>query len=246
MPLRDVTAKGVERAIVEFDRLGRDAFLSQFGFRQSRAYFLIHSGRRYDSKAIVGVAHGYDPPDSDPLSYQDFSGGYPVARKLESLGFVVERPPDDRSRTREQYPLVAAVRVEAQHVEQFDVSVSGEEIEATRREQSLVLAYADHLESQGHRVMRHMYRPPGLDSALACDLVDETDCVLYEAKGDVRRTSIRMAIGQLFDYCRFESEDMERAILLPQQPTQDLIALIHSAGVSAVWRTEDGFEKFQP
>lgn len=246
MPVRDVTAKGVERAMAEFDQLGRDEFIRRYRFGKARHYFLIRDGRQYDSKAIVGVAHGYDRPDLGPLSSQGFSGGdATVARKLESLGFIVERrtgSPDSET----PYPLVSAVPVEAQHVEKFPVSVPGEEIDATRREQRLVLAYKHHLENQGHSVMRHMYQPPGLDSALACDLVDETDRVLYEAKGDVRRTSIRMAIGQLFDYCRFEPEDTERAILLPQQPTQDLIALIHSADVSAVWRTEDGFESVRP
>ena len=49
MALSDVTANGVERAIVEFDRLGREAFLSQFGFSQSRGYFLIRGGRRADN-----------------------------------------------------------------------------------------------------------------------------------------------------------------------------------------------------
>ena len=312
MALSDVTAKGVERAIVEFDRLGQEAFLSQFGFSQSRGYFLIRDGRRYDSKAIVGVAHRYDRPDLGPLLPRDFSGGEAtVARRLESLGFGVERPSrnppwaeeelilaldlylrsgllddensavvdlsrvlndleihserpdavrfrnpngvalklanfaaidpnyDGRGMTRfgkrdadvwDRYasdedtlaaaaaairegheplavqlseptrPHVTEIKVEAQHVEQFLVSVPSQVIEAARREQSLVLAYVVHLESQGHRVTRHRYPMHGSSSALACDLVDETSQVLYEAKGDVRRTSVRMAIGQLLDY----------------------------------------------
>ena len=92
MALRDVTAEGVERAMVEFDRLGRKVFLDKFGFGKARGYFLIHDGRQYDSKAVVGVAHGYDRPDLGPLRRQDFSGGdATVARQLESLGFDVER-----------------------------------------------------------------------------------------------------------------------------------------------------------
>ena len=93
---------------------------------------------------------------------------------------------------------------------------------------------------------RHMYPLYGSVSALVCDLVDETDHVLYEAKGDVRRNSIRMAIGQLLDYRRFESLLMSLAILLPRRPTQDLIELIHSVPVSAVWRTKDGFTLATP
>lgn len=88
-----MTVDGVERAIAEFDRLGRDEFLAQFGFGRARGYFLIRQGRRYDSKALVGVAHGYDRPDLGALLPQDFSGGEAtVARALEALGFRVERP----------------------------------------------------------------------------------------------------------------------------------------------------------
>ena len=353
MALSDVTAEGVERALDEFDRLGRDAFLDQFGFGRARGYFLIRGGRHYDSKAVVGVAHGYDRPDLGPLLPQGFSGGEAtVARLLESLGFDVERHPrnhpwaeeelilalelylrsglledsapavldlsrvlseltahsehsnavrfrnpgdvalklanfaaidpnyDDRDIMRggrrdtdvwDQYasdedalaatatlirarneppraqpavpthPHVTTAKVEAQYVEQFQVSISSQVIEATRREQRLVLAYVDHLRSRGHRVTRHKYRPHDSAAALVCDLVDETDHVLYEAKGDIRRSSVRMAIGQLIDYRRFEPPSMSLAILLPRQPAQDLIELIRSIPASAVWRTKSGF-----
>ena len=143
-------------------------------------------------------------------------------------------------------PRVIEAEVEAQHVEQFQVSVAGQVIEAHRREQRLVLAYRDHLKSQGHEVTRHMYSLVGSSSPLACDLVDETVHVLYEAKGDVRRTSVRMAIGQLLDYRRFERTPMNLAVLLPRQPPQDLIKLIHSVPASAIWRTKDGFVSAEP
>lgn len=90
MALSDVTSVGVERAIDEYDQLGKEAFLAQFGFGEARGYFLIRGERRYDSKAIVGVAHGYDRPDLGPLRSQDFTGGeVTIARLLESLGFEV-------------------------------------------------------------------------------------------------------------------------------------------------------------
>ena len=88
MALSDVTADGVERAVAEFDRLDRDAFLAKHGFGKARGYLLIRRGRRYDSKAIVGVAHGYDCPNLGPLLSQGFTGGEAtVVRLLESLGF---------------------------------------------------------------------------------------------------------------------------------------------------------------
>ena len=257
MALDDVTAEGVERAMVEFDRLGRQAFLDQSGFRQASGYFLIRGERRYDCKAVVGVAHGYDRPNLGPLRPQELTGGdAPVARHLESLGFDVERPPRNPTWAEEElvlaldlylgsgllddtnpavvdlsdalntltvhsarpdpvrfrnpngvamklanfaaidpnysgrgmsrggkrdtevwnryasdedtlaataaaikgghglqalqhaepkYDHVVKVEVESQHVEQFQVSVPDQVIEATRREQSLVLAYVDYL-----------------------------------------------------------------------------------------------------
>jgi len=55
------SAHTVEQAIAEYDRIGRAAFLARYGFREARSYFLVHNGKRYDSKAIVGAAIGYQP-----------------------------------------------------------------------------------------------------------------------------------------------------------------------------------------
>ena len=143
-------------------------------------------------------------------------------------------------------PRIIEVEIEEQHVEHFQVSVPDQVNEATRREQSLVRAYVDHLRSQGHTVKRHRYPLGGSIPTLVCDLVDVTDQILYEAKGDVRRTSVRMGIGQLLDYRRFEPPSISLALLLPRQPAEDLIELISSIPAAAVWRTKDGFSSIQP
>ena len=92
MSLSDIRSKQpVLAAIAEFDRLGRDRFLEKYGFGHSRSYWLVHDGRQYDSKAIVGAAHGYARPALGPLKADEFSGGEaPVKRKLERLGFRIE------------------------------------------------------------------------------------------------------------------------------------------------------------
>ena len=143
-------------------------------------------------------------------------------------------------------PRIIEVEIEEQHVEHFQVSVPGQVNEATRREQSLVLAYVDHLRSQSHTVKRHRYPLGGSVPTLVCDLFDETDQVLYEAKGDVRRTSVRMGIGQLLDYRRFEPPSTSLGLLLPRQPAEDLVELIRSVPAAVVWRTKDGFASIQP
>ncbi len=98
MAFGDLTSKiAVSKAIEEFDSLGRDRFLEKYGFGRARAYFLVHRGRHYDSKAIVGAAHGFQFGRS--LGPQDFSGGKATVRpKLESLGYtVVAHKVDDSS-----------------------------------------------------------------------------------------------------------------------------------------------------
>ncbi len=93
MSLNDLSdPQAVRQAMAEFDRVGRTAFLQRYGFGKARDYVLQESGRSYDSKAIVGAAFGYQFPDRGPLKSADFSGGEnTVQRKLEELGFSVER-----------------------------------------------------------------------------------------------------------------------------------------------------------
>lgn len=84
----------VIRAIREYDRIGKAAFLKKYGFGEARSYFLIHDEKEYDSKAIAGVA--YKNQFGTLLAAADFSGGHAtVQKKLNSLGFVVRgtRPP---------------------------------------------------------------------------------------------------------------------------------------------------------
>lgn len=101
MALRDVTREGVLQAVAEFDRLKRDAFLERYGFGPSRRYFLAHAGTLYDSKAIVGVAHGYSFDGAKPLRSEEFSGGeQTVKTMLEALGFEVVVDGEHHRRTR--------------------------------------------------------------------------------------------------------------------------------------------------
>lgn len=93
MAISDLTdPKAVSAAMAEFTDLGRERFLQKYGFGAARTYFLVDGGQRYDSKAIVGAAHGFQHPDVGPLRAKDFSGGEATVRaKLQGLGFKVER-----------------------------------------------------------------------------------------------------------------------------------------------------------
>lgn len=91
MALSNINRAAVLRAIEEFDQRGRDAFLKEYGFGRSRSYFLRRDGRLYDTKAIVGVAHGYSGGGRRPLAASEFSGGEAtVAQTLRGLGFEVQ------------------------------------------------------------------------------------------------------------------------------------------------------------
>ncbi len=87
-PLDSIRRGDVIRTIAEYDRLGRDTFLSTHGFGNATEYVLMHEGYGYDSKAIVGVAHRY--ATGRELAQSDFNGDHDGAAKvLRDLGFVV-------------------------------------------------------------------------------------------------------------------------------------------------------------
>ena len=330
----------------EYDALGRNAFLAKYGFGQSRSYFLVSDGKRYDSKAIVGAAHGFVGEGFSPLTPADFSGGAKTVQTLLSrLGFDVESATPGRSgwtweertlaldlylregtanktsssvaqlsaelnrrafhpdagtrpdfrnpagvalklanfaaldptyegvgmvrfstgdeQTWEEFAddedaladAVAAIRsgaptrslepdasrtvrkgpVEAQHSRSYEVPERASSGTGFRREAELVLEFAAYLEAQGHRVSAHSYQVG--TRHLRNDLADDTAQVLWEAKGSVDRAAVRMALGQLIDYQRFEDEGWAGGVLLPRRPAIDLLNLIHSAGRSAAWQT---------
>jgi hypothetical protein len=65
--------------------------------------------------------------------------------------------------------------------------------------------------------------------------------LLIEAKPDPDRGSIRIAIGQLFDYRRFlaKPNSVDLAVLTIGSPTADYLDLLRSLRISALWFTED-------
>ena len=123
----------------------------------------------------------------------------------------------------------------------FFVNPSADEYEAERREQALVLQLEAYLRRQGHDAARLKIVPAGERRPIFCDLYDKTAGILIEAKGTVAREAIRMAIGQLFDYRRFAPAETRLAVLVPERPRADLIALLEGARVHAIWPQDDRF-----
>ena len=91
MSLSELTdPNAILTAVREYDAIGQEAFLAKYGYGPARRYQLEYAGRRYDSKAIVGAAYGYQFPDRGPLAASEFAGGEATVRPLlERLGFTV-------------------------------------------------------------------------------------------------------------------------------------------------------------
>ncbi|HCH2710455.1 hypothetical protein ACRTD6_18265 [Vibrio parahaemolyticus] len=64
---------------------------------------------------------------------------------------------------------------------------------------------------------------------------------LYEAKSNSERSSIRMAIGQLYDYEHLLGIEVTKVIILPKKPTQSLLDLIHKLNFGLVYRNGQEF-----
>ncbi|GAB3952927.1 HNH endonuclease [Streptomyces sparsus] len=84
-----ITRESVLKAVAEHDELGREAFLTKYGFGEAQSYVLVHEGNKYDSKAIAGVAHKWD--QGRALGPKEFSGGKDhAAAWLKRVGFQVK------------------------------------------------------------------------------------------------------------------------------------------------------------
>jgi hypothetical protein len=132
-------------------------------------------------------------------------------------------------------PSVEEVPIENRWTEKFFVNPSAEQYEAERREQELVLELEGFLRQLGHDAARLKIVPEGEMRPIFCDVYDSTAGVLIEAKGTVAREALRMAIGQLMDYRRFAPDGTRLAVLVPEKPREDLLALLDSANVEAIW-----------
>lgn len=164
-----------------------------------------------------------------------------IVFRLEQLIGVPASPSRPRL-DRLGHETVVEIPVEQQLTERMLIEPGREPYEAERREQSLVLAFAEYLERNGHEVCRLQLWPDGEPAPLFCDLYDKTARTLYEAKGTVSRPAIRMAIGQLADYARLIEPDPNRALLVPQKPRSDLVQLAQGQRISITYPVDAGFE----
>ena len=68
---------------------------------------------------------------------------------------------------------------------------------------------------------------------------------LIEAKGDIKRSSIRMGLGQVIDYSDLAKQSNEtiqfKGLLLPEKPDDSIINLLKSVDIKTIWQEDDNF-----
>ncbi len=139
-------------------------------------------------------------------------------------------------------PMWRPTEIEQQTEEPFEQRSEQLTRTAYRREQALVQRLAEHLRrSRDHHVWRHAIRL-GDGTELRTDLFDQDTGLLVEAKASSDRPSIRMAVGQLLDYEQFISPKPKwKAVLVPDRPADDLVALLDTLNIAAIWASSDTF-----
>jgi hypothetical protein len=135
---------------------------------------------------------------------------------------------------------IVSLPVQVPHVSQAQVEREALSYESERREAQLVSEYAKYLERKGCSVERRAFIVG--KERMECDLFDKTRRNLIEAKSSTDRIAIRMGVGQLADYSRHFKPRPSLAVLVPKRPSDDLIALLSSQRISAVWRSKSQFK----
>lgn len=133
---------------------------------------------------------------------------------------------------------VVSIPLEKVKTESYTMSGAPASVVVRRKEGKLVEQYAAYLRSLGHDVSRNSILPVGESGSLQTDLYDETTGDLVEAKSDVHRNSIRLAIGQLLDYRRFIDPSPRLNVLLPARPRRDLLDLCATVNVTVIWKSD--------
>ncbi|MEU8319763.1 hypothetical protein AB0C33_15480 [Nonomuraea sp. NPDC048881] len=116
------------------------------------------------------------------------------------------------------------------------------ELEFQRREAELDAEFRKFMQAHGRELKRFELKIKGLAAPMLTDLYDTTAHVLYELKGNMGRNAVRMAIGQLFDYSRHVVPAKPAlAVLLPEEPHDDIKDLLDHAKIALVYRVGDTF-----
>ena len=166
------------------------------------------------------------------------TSGSPVLRGLRhGLGSSGTRGPTSAGGADSTAPIVRFVAVESRLAHKAMVKARPASV-ANRVEAGLVQDYVHHLEAAGDEVAALLITLPG-GGSMRNDVINRTRRTLIEAKQASTREHIRTAIGQILDYQRFWKAH-RRAVLVPDKPNDDLLHLLDSVAIKAIWRDSSG------
>lgn len=125
--------------------------------------------------------------------------------------------------------------------------------QAQQLEHAQEQAFGEWLKQQGNSVLDLHLRIAGRE--ITADLFNASDAEIIEAKSSNSRGHVRMAIGQVLDYVHNFNERQSQmtdnlpsvakpAILLPNKPEPDLIALCASLEIKLYIPSENGMRRF--
>jgi hypothetical protein len=166
-----------------------------------------------------------------------------VCRWMEQLLSPNHKNPPKRARAKgsgASQNTTEAQLVDSPKHHQLDYIVRSREqtTKAKKDEARLLMAYRSWLKRQGRVLVAAKY------GKLQCDAFERARRNLIEAKSSTSREHIRMAAGQLLDYA-FQIEGKfgkpHMAILLPQEPEQNLVNWLPQLTISLVWRKNAAF-----
>lgn len=200
-------------------------------------------GKMAGSGALKRVYLGeFELDEAHPYSIEDGLGTDGVMRTvfvfhLKPVGEVLRREQDLSPKNAKPSAAGSATEVPLEdHKTTSFIQTPGEAVIAQKREQELVKAFEAVLVARGSKVNRFKIIPKGSTSPLFTDIHDATNGVLYEAKADATRNSVRAGLGQLLDYRRYVDGKPCR-LLLPAKPSDDLLELLVEHGIAVLWHT---------
>lgn len=189
-------------------------------------------------RPVPGSTPAWAPADQPKAAIQDSFEDVEFEDNVETVKIAPKIPAQTgvKDKKSEQHSTVETI-----------ANIPGGPKKVVRREGTLMEAFKKHLTAAGHAHKTFQITLAGEIGALTPDLYDIADHALYEAKGQATRNNIRMAIGQLADYRRHtpkQATDLRVVVLLPEEPSPDLKALLDSQGVHLVFQTDTGFAGF--
>jgi hypothetical protein len=143
-----------------------------------------------------------------------------------------------KNRQNARSPSPKIVSSPEHHQLDYKVQMRAQVLKAKKVEVGLLEDYRRWLGQQERAFSTIKYR------ALQCDAYEKDRQNLIEAKSSASREHIRMAVGQILDYAfqgRKSFGEPNKAILLPSEPSADIVDWLESLKIKVIWREKKAF-----